>query len=222
MGNTDYQTEVGLVKDLSGGRKRTRAGALSVLYKRYNRYLASFARQRLIDFGKAKDILTRFWLDAVQKGALADYKGDIPLEAYMTRRLDEYIQAENRSLSPDDEDIATSLDIEDDYSGRLSEEERRQRQMEGRVLGRSLALMVRHFPKDAGLVWLYLKGMDSRQMAKKSLPPDASQRSIADRAAEIEKRLFAPNTGSLARFEILVERCRRQEQETKPKQGQAP
>ncbi len=217
MSNADYQTESSLVKDLSGGRRRTRAGALSVLYKRYNSSLASFARQRLVDAGRIKNTLTRFWLDAVQKGALGDYKGDIPLEAYLTRRLDEYIQQENRSLSPDDEDLATRLDLEEDYSGRLSDEQRRQRQMESRVLGRSLALMVRHFPQDAELVWAYLKGMDSQQMARKSLPPGASQRSVADRAAEIEKQLLKPHTGSLARFEILVERCRRQEQEAKPK-----
>lgn len=213
MGKAACQTDDSLVRDLCSSRRLRRAGALSALYRRCNKVLASFARQRLIDPGKARDVLMRFWLDTAQKGALGDFQGDLPLEVYLMRRLDEYIQKENRSLSPEDEDVATRLDLEEDYSGRLSESQRRQKQAESRVLGRSMALMVQYFPQDAELVWSYLKGMDSEQMARKSLPLSASQRRIADRAAELSARLSRPGTGALARFEILVERCRKQEQE---------
>ncbi|RLC02398.1 MAG: hypothetical protein DRI57_30095 [Deltaproteobacteria bacterium] len=183
-----------ICKALRSGNKES----IEKLYYLYHRFFISFTRKLLYEMNKAEDVLSEFWTELLNAKAICAYEGkhNASLRGYLTKILKWRIIDKNRKKK-----IVTTPNLPPESENRTKKERQR------RLINESLLTLGEISQRDADLVRMKYEGLTYKEMAEQELTDKASDRQAVERRTDaIKKQFTRPQTGSMARFSLILNR----------------
>ncbi|MBI5844015.1 MAG: sigma-70 family RNA polymerase sigma factor [Deltaproteobacteria bacterium] len=222
MNGPDHKKD-GWPKSLIDGDPGKKQAAIRRLYESYHPVLWALGRTRTDDPVFLKDVLCRFWQN-MANGVLRPSTDDTrsPL-VFLLASFHRFLAEMKRDKGVIDTPALTDKDIEEIYSGKLTPEQREQKQERRQVLGRALAILGEIAPLDAQLSFHYLSGADIKKISSRlSGTRPLEDETQGDEEMALQKRLLDTHKGALARLKILLDRFHSRPPETPPTSPDAP
>lgn len=216
-------------KELRSGNKE----AILEIYHRFHPFFQSVAMKRAGNTGQTGDLLTDFWIELMNGSAICAYKGlnNAALRSYLTKILLLRIIDLQRKLKTDRKHLYSPIVredfTEDEYfsqatlisqrsgqngiTGGTGEPEQSPEDMvirdERRRLFQKALLLLHDFsPRDAKYIRLRMNGMTYEEIAEQEADIDKTNRqTIVKKTEAIRKQYTRENSGSLAKFRIIIE-----------------
>lgn len=203
----DYSEEFRLAKkicnELLAGNKK----AIVDLYRNYQQMFFNFAHRRIFnkETGHVESVLTNFWIELLNAKAICSYQARASFKSYLMTILKRRIIDDNRKFERYPSNV-TMIDDEGDTSP--SPEDIVIKEQHKRIVKEALLMLTDNSPKDADLIRMNLSGLTYRQMAEKELNNKKINNDVIQKRTDsIKKQFTRKRTGSLAKFEICLNRC---------------
>lgn len=213
----------GWPKSLVEGDSGKKQMALRHLYDSYHPVLWALGRTRTDDPVFLKDVLCRFWQNMANGSLLPSADDSRSPLVFLLASFHRFLAEMKKDRGLADAPVLTERDIEEIYSGKLTPEQKEQKQKRRKVLGRALAILGEIAPMDAQLSFHYLSGLDIKKITSRlyCIQPQGDD-SPDDPEKALQKRLLDTHSGALARLKILIDRFHSRPTDTPPIFPDAP
>ena len=208
--HTDYDLGQKICRELRSGNR----SAILALYNRYHQLFAAFARKRLFDEEPhgAEDVLSNFWLELLNGKAICGYSGRASLRTYLTVILNRRIIDANRKFERDRNSTSILKEKGNGSDDNIQDQQTPEKSLvlkeQQKLIQKALIQLSDISPRDADLIRMNLEGLSYEQMAERELNAEKTDQAGLKRKVDaIKKQFTRKETGSMARFRGILNRC---------------
>ena len=198
--------------ELRSGNKEAIVG----LYEKYQRFFRFFVRKRLFisDTCRVETTLNNFWVELLNAQAICSFLGKSSLKSFLLTILHRRVIDTNRKTISNRTKTASVESLEETNhtdSNKLPTPEEILIQREKlKMVHEALLKLSRLYPRDAGLMKMYLQGLSYREMAEHELTSETGDKDeINKKTNAIKKQFTRRGTGTMERFKKELTECSR-------------
>jgi len=210
---SDLKLAHNICTELRGGNKE----AIVRLHEKYQRFFRYFVRKRLFaaDPCHIETTLNNFWLELLNARVICSYLGRTSLKSFLLTILHRRVIDSNRKIVSNRTKHSSVQSLEEtnhsEFNTSLTPEEVLIQREKLKMVHEALLKLSQLYPRDAGLMKMYLQGLNYREMAEQELTSEtADQDEIKKKVNAIKKQFTRKGTGTIDRFtDVLTDRARK-------------
>ena len=216
MNRPSHESDLKLAQIICTELRSGNKEAIVKLYEKYQRFFRFFVRKRLFlaDACHVETTLNNFWVELLNAQAICSFLGKSSLKSFLLTILHRRIIDTNRKTISNRTKTASVESLEEtkhtDSNKLLSPEALLIRREKLKMVHEALLNLSRLYPRDAGLMKMYLQGLSYREMAEQELMSETVDKNeIKKKTNAIKKQFTRQGTGTMDRFKKALTECSR-------------
>lgn len=215
-----YSEDIELAKRLCEGLKSGNKKAIIEVYDVNHLFFLNFIKTKLYESAsyKPEDVFQTFWENLMDGKIFCNYKGNASLRSYLCSILYKTVINYNRKIGKERKKYISNTDIKEvsDKSQKTPEKEISEKEKENKIpllIQEALLKLSEISSRDEGYIKMrFFEGLEYRDIAVQELGKGANEEEIKTRTEAIRKQVTRPETGSIAKFKIILERIMEREE----------
>jgi RNA polymerase sigma-70 factor (ECF subfamily) len=216
MNRPNHESDLKLAQIICTELRSGNKEAIVRLHEKYQRSFTFFVRKRLFaaDPCHVETTLNNFWLELLNAQAICSFLGKTSLKSFLLTILHRRVIDSNRKIISKRNKNASVESLGEtnhtDLNTPHTPEEVLLQREKLKMIHEALLKLSRLYPRDAGLMKMYLQGLNYREMAEQELASETvDQDEIKKKANAIKKQFTRQGTGTIDRFKNVIADCSR-------------